>query len=323
MLRAMRLLLTYAAVVALTACNAVLGLEERPARETPSSVGAGATSGSTGAGDCGVACIADVASGWSGPTAVVRGDASVACGSAHPNPEVRLFDELSAEPAQCMCACEPAQGIDCSASPVVVAAFDDESCQDPENAPSGVVGDCVDLCCGVDSANFVPATPDVSGASCAPTTVADSAPAPTWARHLIGCGPVESMPCAGGDCFAAVADGASLCIHRSGDHPCPDGPFSERELWYADFLDDRACATCGCGDVEGASCNEVVVGYSNESCTNDPVPLVPSPQCAIAAPSFGSAHIESVDPVGTCTPTGGTPMGEATPADPTTVCCVR
>lgn len=300
-------------LAALTACNAVLGLDERPLRETEGTGAGGLT--------CDSACVSGVPAGWSGPTAVVTGEGKPSCAASLPNLELSLHDALSAAPAACVCDCAPAEGILCDASPVTVTTYDDDNCTSPQDSGSGVVGECIDLCCGGDSANYVPAIPDVSAAACAPITVADSAPLPTWGAHLTGCGPVERIPCANESCFAVPA-GQSLCIYQTGDLACPDGAFSERALWYADYDDTRACDPCVCGPVVDATCNEVVEGYSNDQCVNNPSLILPTPECTTAPVDFDSAKVLSVEPSGSCAPAGGAPIGEALPTQPTTVCCL-
>lgn len=302
-----------AALVALTACTAVLGLDERPRRETEG----------TGAGGlaCDSACVMNIPAGWSGPTAVVTGQAEPSCTSGLSNVELRLQDGLSASPAECVCDCAAAEGIDCDASVVVVDTYDDNNCTDPQDTGSGVLGECINLCCGGDSANFVKAVPDVAAASCAPITVADAAPLPAWDQHLTGCGPVERITCGAESCFAAPS-GQSLCIYQTGELACPDGLFSERTVWFADYDDTRACGACTCGEVIDADCHEVVEGYSNDQCANNEAFILPAAQCATAPIDFDSAKVLSVAPTGSCMPTGGAPTGEVTPTEPTTVCCV-
>jgi hypothetical protein len=305
----------------LAACNAVLGLEERPRRDTAAASG-GHASGGGGYASCAVACEGDVPEGWSGPTAVRAGGSELACDQgALENLELALHDEASSAPADCACACEDAVGITCDASAVQVTTYDNDDCTGVRDQGSGVLGQCVELCCSGRGANYVKPAPDVSAASCAPTTLVDSKPAPSWGVHLVGCGPVPPTDCGADTCFDSVPE-SDLCIYRSGEHECPAGPFSERTVGYASFDDSRACEPCGCGPVDTADCNETVRGYAIIDCTVGETLLVPEPGCAPADLDFDGAYIESVAPTGSCTPTGGNPTGEVTPTQPTTVCCV-
>lgn len=305
-------------IMFVAACNAVLGLDERPAQETS---GSGQSGGGGGALSCG-ACEADIPAGWSGPTAIRTGETALACDAPElANVELTLHDELVPTPAECVCACDGAVGVSCNTSSIQINTYDDDGCTDPRDSGAGVVGACVNLCCGGDSANYVKPVPDVSGASCASTTLVDSAPAPVWAASLIGCGPIASATCGEQRCFVPPAEGA-LCIHKSGDHVCPEGPFSEERVWFASFEDTRACEPCGCSPVDTADCNEVVTGYAVNNCTVGDAVLAPAPGCTVAPVDFDGARIQSVDPTGSCTPTGGTPTGEVTPSQPTTVCCL-
>ncbi len=305
----------------LTACNAVLGLDERPRRET---AGAGATSAQSsgpGAGGepCQGACLDSIPAGWSGPTAVRAGAELARCEGAVPNVELSLHDGLTAEAAQCDCACEPAQGVDCSGT-VTLRGYDDNNCTQPEDTKSGALGVCVGLCCGVDSGNIEPIVPDVAAASCAPTVVLDVVPSALWATEVLGCGPVVAERCGADSCYAAP-EGHALCIYRAGDEACPDGPFSERSVAFGSYDDTRACAPCGCGPVEDAGCNEQVVGYSDGGCSQNPASLVVAPACTTAPVDFSSARLTAVTPSGSCAPSAGTPLGAATAAEPTTLCC--
>lgn len=300
-------------------CNAALGLDERPERQTNGAGGTG-SGGSSGALTCGQSCVASVPTGWSGPTAVSRGVAELSCGGAQPNVELALYDTIEAGPAVCDCSCGPATGIDCSATAFTLNIWDNNDCTNLRETPAAVVGQCVGTWGGMDSGSYVDAAPDLTAASCEPTTNTESVPPATWGDHLIGCGPVEQVDCAGSNCYAAP-DGASLCIYQTGDQPCPDGPFSEREVWFANFVDTRVCEDCTCGTIDDAECNEVIVGYSEGNCSGNPAQLVINPLCTTAPVDFTSARVESVAPTGTCAPTGGTSAGTATPTSPTTVCC--
>lgn len=257
--------------------------------------------------------------GWSGPTAVRIGAAPLACETG--NVELSLSDELVAPPAECACECAPAVGVDCSAAAVSVTTYFNDDCTNGDETAAGTVGQCIELCCGGRSANYLKPTPDVSAATCAPVTVTSAAPPVSWGTHLIGCGPVSISDCGGERCFDGAED-ETLCIYQSGTHDCPDGPFAERTIGYADHDDTRGCEPCGCGAVDSADCNEVVVGYAILDCTLGPTVIAPAPGCTEPDIDFDGARIQSVSPTGSCPPTGGVPLGEATATSATTVCCV-
>lgn len=300
--------------VALGACTSVLGLDERPPR------GAGGAGGSGGSSPaCESVCDQDVPEGWLGPSVVDTGEMALSCDGAEPM--LALFADPIAPPAACECACGAAVDIDCTASAITVTSYPNDTCSgSAEYSDTGVVGECLSLCCGGQfSASYTSPVPDVSAASCPPMTVTDEKAPLTWARHLVGCGPVTSSPCTGGECFDLPAEGA-LCIHRPGDVDCPAGPFSEASLWFEGALDTRGCEPCGCGGVE-AQCNEVVVAHSNNSCSNSSGTLV-ADGCAEPSPDLDSAQFVSVAPTGSCQPNGGVAIGDVTPTEPTTVCCV-
>lgn len=316
-------------VVAVAGCNAVLGLEERPQRERRGGGGTSAQGGSTGAmggilvPECEQTCVIEVPAGWSGPTATTRGATAESCGGDLPNVELTLHDGLTADGATCGCDCDDAVGVDCSMTPVLVDAYNNHSCGNVLSSVNVVLGACVEVSGASDSAHFTKATPDVSAASCAPVTLASTVPDIAWDTELIGCGPVELSSCAGQACFkpSDVPAPSQMCIYRAGDHDCPGGVFSERWLGYADVDDSRGCEPCGCSAVDVADCNEVVMSYQDNNCNNSPTTLPVAPLCA-DSPGMDSTMLVSVAPTGSCTPTGGTSMGDAAPSNPTTVCCV-
>lgn len=307
-------------VLVLGACNAVLALDERPPRQTESTTTATAGGATGGAPTCGGACEADVPAGWSGPTAVQTGATALACETA--NVELSLTDELAAAPAECACDCAAAVGVDCDAAAVAVTTYFNSTCTNGDETGAGTVGQCINLCCSARSANYVKPTPDVSAASCDPITVSNTVPPVSWGSHLIGCGPVPLSDCGGERCFEKTAD-HNLCIYQSGTHDCPEGPFSERAIGYADHEDSRACEPCGCGAVDTADCNEVVVGYAILDCNLGATVIAPAPGCTEPDLDFDGARIQSVNPTGSCAMTGGAPLGEATAVSPTTVCCIE
>lgn len=315
--------------ILLVACNSVLGLDERPPRKgVTSGAGGGSSDGGGGTGGrhtpaCESVCEGDVPEGWTGPTAVQTGASEPTCDGPLGNVELTLFDDPIAPTPECECACGAAVGIDCNASPITVSSYPNNNCGgSPEYADTGVVGQCLSLCCGGQfSAHYTAPVPDVSSATCPPMTITATVPPHAWGLHLVGCGPVGTYACEGGTCFD-TPEAADLCIYRSGEHSCPAGPFSEGTIRYGGFDDTRACETCGCGTVD-AVCNEVVIAHHNNSCSAQSGTLVDNTSCAQPSPDLDSARFESVSPTGSCTPTGGAPTGAFTPTQATTVCCLR
>lgn len=302
-----RPLIFIAVWTAVAACNTTLGLDERPSRQTTASGG-----GSTASGTCGDPCF-DPPAGWSGPTAVARGDDAPACAGDTPNVELVLFEELTADPALCDCACGPAEGVDCTATAFTISLFDQDDCIELEETPVSVVGQCVGNFGGINSAHYTDAAPDVSAASCVPIDSGATLPMPVWGRHLVGCGPVEPEQ-------GAPVD-SEICIYQAGDHACPEGPYAEKSVWFAQIEDTRACAACTCGPVDVADCNEVVKGYSEANCQGNPDDIPLEPMCVNAPVDFTTVIVESVAPTGSCAPSAEA-TGDAVPADPTTVCCI-
>jgi hypothetical protein len=301
----------------LVACNAVFGLNERPRRGGAAAGGGG--EGGRAAPQCEAVCQEDVPSEWSGPLAVRTGTSPPACDTG--TPELVVFDDVQGTAAQCECACGDAVGVNCDAASVTVTAYTDTTCTTVKRSDAQTVNGCFDLCCGgMFSAMYTKPEADTSAASCPPTTVTDTKDPPVWGQHLAGCGPIETFDCVGGHCFEMPGSDA-LCVYRNGEHTCP-GPFSARAVWYANLDDTRGCEPCGCSAVDTSDCNEVIVAHHNDSCSANAGNFVAANTCFLPTPDIDSAKFESVAPTGSCTATGGVPLGAVTAAEPTTVCCV-
>jgi hypothetical protein len=142
---------------------------------------------------------------------------------------------------------------------------------------------------------------------------------------------------AGAVCAPAGAPGFALCIRASGDVPCPVAPvaaedgersFSQRHTFFDGAEDSRACSDCACGAPVGGVCTGTVALYEDATCA---VPLdtvavaSTGPVCLDVQPPgtpLGSAQVSALAyQPGTCSASGGDPVGVLTPTGPTTFCC--
>jgi len=269
--------------------------------------------------------------------------------------KVRGFNNLVAPPAKCdACTCladgsctglpatiEIRSG-KCNASNVQTTPFDgppnwDGSCTSVNAMAGGK------LCNGVPCAQSVStsALPTPTNELCTPTV---EKPTATLDKHewLDG-----ALACHGQDlagtcaitpehCVDILPEGWLHCLARTGKHDsCPNnyndsGPY----LIYQDNpIDDRGCSACSCGAPKDGVCIASLRLYSDGLCTNqlndnqlgstDPfcVDLVP-PGLALGAKTISNLSYVP----GTCSVSGGEPIGTVVPNDSensgvVTFCC--
>jgi len=113
------------------------------------------------------------------------------------------------------------------------------------------------------------------------------------------------------------------------DLTCPD-TYPIKFTFYAGANDTRACTECVCDQVPGAGCSAWVSLFGDNLC-NVPIlstgldSLSAMPACADI--SMQGATLGSMEAFwmenepGTCTPSGGDPVGEVVPEDPKVFCC--
>lgn len=315
----MRFAVLLVSFASLTACNAVLGLEERPARETQGGVGGDtmATTSSGGATGCqGADCFQDPPSGWTGPVVVSRGgavDDLASCSDSYGTEMLALQNDLLADAVQCPCECDDPTGITCTVS---VTSWDDDNCTSLLRTDTfNAVGQCVGIDGDTDSTSHPMPVADAGSASCAASAGTPVIPEATWGQLLRACGPVDGLE--------GTPTGFDVCIHRDGDVSCPADHYTERSVWYGGLDDTRACMDdCACGPVTDAQCDASVISWHNDDCTEGPPAATPvAPGCITG--TYDSARLDSVTASGSCAPGTATMTGELAPTDPTTVCCHR
>lgn len=170
------------------------------------------------------------------------------------------------------------------------------------------------------------------GGSCNPTTQTPTVPPSTWNNAARACQPAaEGKGCSSS--FAclpnAPAPFGAICISHVGDMACPgvaSGYNTKKTYFDIDPMDDRTCSDCACSGVNGASCTKSVDVYS------DPVNGVCNTKIATLAPGgcaditgnptvYGRKGVNTSITPGSCSSSGGTPMGSATGVNAVTFCC--
>ncbi|MEM7437848.1 MAG: hypothetical protein AAF436_22060 [Myxococcota bacterium] len=267
--------------------------------------GGGSGAGGNVAGDCAgeAVCVPAVPSGWSGPVSFGAGaTAPSACPSEFPDEERLAFEGLVAQDAVCSCGCSVASATCNLISENTGGIFTPtQSCDDPPSE-----NDCL-------SASLITSCNAIPG---------ETVPPFTWGTEARICeGAAAGEVCTDGTCYPDPSSFGPVCILQEGEQTCPAG-FPERELFFLDASDTRACEVCTC-DTTGGACEidiEVCsVAFFNltlrsgEMCTDLPPP---------GEGDGVSLLNQTITMQPTCTTAGGTPTGEATPTFPITLCCL-
>ena len=286
---------------------------------------------------------------WLGPALLWIGKQGEApeCPPSAPVEGSPMFDNLNAPTACGACKCDAPLGT-CTLSTTLTAA----SAQCPGtalgvahtsfDAPAGWDGSCT-------AANPIPANQKCNGVNCvqsltiAPLTLTEepcgvstdpvAAKLPfTWGTVARSCRGVAYGPCATPSevCAPAVETGFAQCLVQKGDNECPS-TYPDKHLLYKGFADTRACTPCACSAPVGGACSALVSVFKDGACS--PASLVGSnsvdatvPTCYDVSPSgqaLGSKLATApVYSPGVCQVSGGEPMGEVVPEEPSTFCCL-
>ena len=125
-----------------------------------------------------------------------------------------------------------------------------------------------------------------------------------------------------------IEEGFSLCLYREGERDCPPA-WSIRHVFYENFDDSAACTPCTCSDPMGGVCSGLISVYQDGGCST---PLVSyfttsddsAATCTGVLPgaALGSKEVTDVSyQPGSCAPSGGDPVGDPIPLQPSTFCC--
>jgi hypothetical protein len=308
---------------------------------------AGGTGGAGGSSDCPGQCVPLGPAEWNGPALLWIGKAGDApeCPPSAPIVGSPVFDNLSAANVCGSCACDAPAG-SCALS-TTITAHDTASCPAPTgatattfDAPPGWNGACTaenaipagKKCAGGDCVQSLTIAPlTLTEGPCGVSTSAVAAKAPyAWATEARTCHGLTEGTCRGPSeiCAAAVAPGFAQCLVREGDKECPvDYPV--KHVFYDRIDDTRGCSPCACSAPSGSTCKSIVSVYNDSACSTfafaAPIDATAA-GCLDILPSgqaLGSKVASApVYAPGVCQATGGKPIGDAAPAEPSTFCCL-
>lgn len=279
-------------------------------------------------------CVGEAPEGWSGPglLAQIAADAErpPGCPSEFPDEDLRAFDGLVADAANCNCTCGPANGAGCENSTTLHYWADAADCVTGTDLTLSVFGGaCNNLPAQFPGETYWLIEPvQASGGACVPTTT-EQIEDPAWTSQVIACDGadvIEDVCASGRVCVPRSEDKAfdgEVCIWRDGEHDCPDG--YERDSTVFNEVDDqRACAACSCSDPAGI-CDDADVTMRAES--NCVPPNAGTLEANGECQQTFSAQTSSVlfdpgEPSAFCNPSEPEAIGEAVGTDPTTVCCL-
>lgn len=307
-------------------CSSDSSSDETDGSTTDSTQGTSeATEGSTsGSAECD-RCVAAAPDGWTGPVAVYRGQAGndPSCAGEYAEDAGTYGINFDAGEATCQCVCSVATGIMCTGSIDVCYSDGPDLCNAACDTPDLTLNANSCEASGV-SGNYGRATapaPDDAG-SCAPSE-AHIIDTPTFGTSFVACGRADASEtgCSDTEVCAPQAEDPfdQLCIFQSGDVECPGETFTERTLVYGGVEDTRACSgECSCGAAD-STCGGSVQ-FSNSNACDNAMSTVPAGACSM---NFGEPFAQYVpEPSGTCVPSASSLSGEATAAQPTTLCCL-
>jgi hypothetical protein len=274
--------------------------------------------------------------GWSGPYALLRGDAGSlpACDPSvyKATPAFEGTGGLDAGPSQCGCTCStPAVTCD----PPTVTFYADTTCT-TACAPAVSLSGCVPTVCSnlaVAATNLVISTPTPSaGIRCAPDASV-STPRATWTVSARVCALAEGTSSVGCNpnqyCLPATSP---FCILATGDVACPaGGEYPFRHVYYQGASDQRGCSPCACAAPVGSACSLPLIPTVFSYNPGTPGCAIPTGQpyfapvpCTGKLTTVGGLMLQadaSVSDSGACAPSSVSPTGVAVPTSPTTLCC--
>lgn len=227
-----------------------------------------------------------------------------------------VMSGLEAPAFACDCNCSAPKSEECSAS---FEMFDAAGCGGTKvfgttinhNACVSFSGSFV-----VESINWSP--------SGAPASVCDATPAnhpqtpPSWDHYARVClmewaSCMEPPPSSFEDTY---------CVHKAGQQSCPTGAYSVHSVFYTEVDDQRGCADdCACNPA-GVDCAGQLKAYPQPSCQSPMEPQWLNAGCTASVNAAPQSGHYSAQPAGSCVPQQATPIGEANPAGPFTVCCL-
>ena len=288
--------------------------------------GSPAQAAGSGGSDGTCVCTEEAPAGWSGPGVLyLDGADAPACPESWPMPAVLGGTNPSAAPASCLpCACTNATGV-CGATALI--RYGVSGC-----SGSSTLFSTSFACSAMPSSTIVASVTatlplEQTGGSCqALGGGVQSAPPSIFEENALLCaGATPTANCGAGSLCVPRPTAPftqQLCIWRTGDVAC-ESPYLERTLIHGGSTDMRSCSPCGCGDPSEVTiqCTGHVELYKDGMCTELVANAPADGQTCTDIGGIGSTLYVTDSERGTCPPFGGDPIGEVTPANPTTICC--
>jgi len=299
---------------------------------------AGTDGGGNGPGGCPGECVPFPDVGWSDPFLLWYGPAEESappCPAQAPKVVYSGHADIAATNLCPICLCEDPACV----LPAGLVASESNLCQGPMftpfDAPPGWDGACV-------APTTIP-TNLLASVSIEPPTVSPCKPKtapvpkagdmPQWMTDAVACGGEVVGPCKDHGTMCVSSAGTMLsefrhCVYRldGGDAACP-ADYPDKHVFYEAFKDTRDCTACACDPPAGSDCSAVVSAYTDQDCTaylTGSLMTLSGSTCNGVAPNMNlksmSAQWATNQP-GTCTPTGGQPIGDVKPTQATTWCC--
>lgn len=277
-------------------------------------------------------CVPRPPPGWDGPVLLWSGepDDVPECPQNAPDVVYEGHDGLTYTPACPSCSCGPAACV----LPVLELSTS-AGCQtpgQPYGGPEGWAGECINT--GTFTFNSLKfTTPTVAPCEVQAGEMPPQA-AHAWETMARACQASKALTVCDEATICAPRSepppsGYEQCIYRDGEQTCPPG-YPGRHVFFGDIDTSTAgCSPCTCSAPQGATCVSHVDVYLGSGCTGAGYGMSTSmlgPGCAdpggsheLASSMSGYWHENTP---GTCTPGGGSPLGQANPAQPATFCCL-
>ena len=279
------------------------------------------------------ACVPAVPTGWSGPVELYSGSSPAPTCTTDFSSSYDGNGQLSAPPATCTCSCNaPTTGCAapdmtffttgiCTVTPCYSTTLQNGVCTTINDSASCIPN-------GVGSPHMSALAPSVTAGNCTPQHGKQLHPT-TWGTYAQACSSttaVVQLDCQTGSVCAptpAAPYGQTLCVSRAGDLACPSQGYTAKQVFYGSVSEGRSCSGCTCGGLTGASCAAVIDSYSSSdgSCGGS-VQTYDAPFSCDSVNQPGDFRLTLTPQNGSCAANPDTATGAATPASPTTFCCL-
>lgn len=269
--------------------------------------------------------------GWDGPVLLWSGkpDEMQGCPERASNVVYEGYDGLSYTPACPTCSCGPSACVlpVLEASPSAMCQTAGQIYAGPDDWTGACISPGTIPDAEVDSVLF----PQLTLAPCEAHT-GEIPHDYQWATLAMACQTTEPTTACDATTICVPTSeppppGFEQCIYRDGEHTCPFG-YPTRHVFFSTIDTSAAgCSPCECGPPVGGACEVRVDLYEQAGCTGGTLwaqSSTSTPYCLEWSAGFDLASMTATwlqDTPGTCTPSGGEPFGQATPAQPATFCC--